>query len=217
MNHAETQWLHALYLTHAEPLYRLARARLGDPHEAQDLVQAVFLAAGQKAATLQTHPNPLGWLLQALQYELSHTFSKRARRAGREVPLDTLPPGQAAAPGPSLGLAEVLPTQLSPRDREILLLYYEEGLSYQEMADRLGIPLSTCGTRLARAKAHCKTYLTQPPPRGATMPNRRNGHVPPIRRPVSGVGDHVVSRGRLPGPPPGPAGPVGGGRPHRAL
>lgn len=166
MNHAETQWLHALYLTHAEPLYRLARARLGDPHEAQDLVQAVFLAAGQKAATLQTHPNPLGWLLQALQYELSHTFSKRARRAGREVSLDTLPPGQAAAPGPSLGLAEVLPTQLSPRDREILLLYYEEGLSYQEMADRLGIPLSTCGTRLARAKAHCKTYLTQPPKGG---------------------------------------------------
>ena len=76
------------------------------------------------------------------------------------------PPGQAAAPGPSLGLAEVLPTQLSPRDREILLLYYEEGLSYQEMADRLGIPLSTCGTRLARAKAHCKTYLTQPPKGG---------------------------------------------------
>lgn len=170
MNHAETQWLHALYLTHAEPLYRLARARLGDPHEAQDLVQAVFLAAGQKAATLQTHPNPLGWLLQALQYELSHTFSKRARRVGREVPLDTLPPGQAAAPGPSLGLAEVLPTQLSPRDREILLLYYEEGLSYQEMADRLGIPLSTCGTRLARAKAHCKTYLTQPPQGGRRCP-----------------------------------------------
>ena len=56
--------------------------------------------------------------------------------------------------------------QLSPRDREILLLYYEEGLSYQEMADRLGIPLSTCGTRLARAKAHCKTYLTQPPKGG---------------------------------------------------
>ena len=48
------------------------------------------------------------------------------------------------------------------------------------------------------------------------MPNRRNGHVPPIRRPVSGVGDHVVSRGRLPGPPPGPAGPVGGGRTRRA-
>ena len=34
------------------------------------------------------------------------------------------------------------------------------------IADRLGIPLSTCGTRLARAKAHCKTYLTQPPKGG---------------------------------------------------
>ncbi|MFQ9858416.1 MAG: RNA polymerase sigma factor [Evtepia gabavorous] len=31
----------------------------------------------------------------------------------------------------------MLPVQLS-RDREILLLFYEEGLSYQEIAQRLG-------------------------------------------------------------------------------
>ncbi len=116
-------------------------------------------------------------------------FSKRARRAGREVPLTPLPQGRPPRRAPVWGWRRSSPPSFRPGTGEILLLYYEEGLSYQEMADRLGIPLSTCGTWLARAKAHCKTYLTQ----GATMPNRRNGHVPPIRRPVSGVGDHVVS------------------------
>ena len=37
MNHAETQWLHALYLTHAEPLYRLARAKDPGPTYRKDL------------------------------------------------------------------------------------------------------------------------------------------------------------------------------------
>lgn len=162
MNREEAQWLHALYRTYAETLYRLARARLGDPHGAQDLVQSVFLAAAQKAGTLRAHENPLGWLLRALNYELSHAFARDARRKARETPLDTLPPGRAQSPPPSLGLAEVLPAQLNPRDREILLLYYQEGLSYQEIAQRLGIPLSTCGTRLARARQHCRVYLTEP-------------------------------------------------------
>lgn len=151
MNREETQWLHALYHTYAETLYRLARARLGDPHGAQDLVQSVFLAAAQKAGALR-----------ALNYELSHAFARDARRKARETPLDNLPPGQAQSPPPSLGLAEVLPAQLNPRDREILLLYYQEGLSYQEIAQRLGIPLSTCGTRLSRARQHCRVYLTEP-------------------------------------------------------
>lgn len=104
MNREETQWLHALYHTYAQTLYRLARARLGDPHGAQDLVQSVFLAAAQKADALRAHENPLGWLLRALNYELSHAFARDARRKARETPLDNLPPGQAQSPPPSLGL-----------------------------------------------------------------------------------------------------------------
>lgn len=57
----------------------------------------------------------------------------------------------------------MLPTQLSPRDREILLLYYENGLSYQEISRRLGIPISTCGTWLARAKQRCPGPFVRSP------------------------------------------------------
>ena len=117
----------------------------------------------KKVPALQAHENPLGWLLRALNYELSHEFARQAKQTAQEQPLHPSPAGLAPTPPPSLGLAEVLPVQLSPRDREILLLFYEEGLSYQEIAQRLGVPVSTCGTWLSRARKHCRAYLSHSP------------------------------------------------------
>lgn len=39
---------------------------------------------------------------------------------------------------------------------------YEEGLTYQEMGRRLGVPPATCGTWLYRARQRCRRYLTEP-------------------------------------------------------
>lgn len=124
LSRSETRFLHTLYQSYAGPLYRVAHHRLGDPYLAQDLVQSVFLAAAEKLPTLRRHENPWAWLLRALHYELSHTYTKLAR------------------------------------EREILLLYYEEGLSYQEIAAHFEIPVSTCGTWLSRAKKHCRALLS---------------------------------------------------------
>lgn len=162
MKRSQANWLHSLYMTHAETLYRVARYRLGDPDRAKDLVHSVFLAAAEKVSLLQTHENPWAWLLRALNYELSHEFA-RLEKERKTLPLEELREHPLPHPPPSLGLAEVLPTQLSPRDREILLLYYENGLSYQEISRRLGIPISTCGTWLARAKQRCRVLLSSPP------------------------------------------------------
>ena len=93
----------------------------------------------------------------------TNEFARQAKQTAQEQPLHPSPAGLAPTPPPSLGLAEVLPVQLSPRDREILLLFYEEGLSYQEIAQRLGVPVSTCGTWLSRARKHCRAYLSHSP------------------------------------------------------
>ena len=128
-------------------------------YRCRDLWVKLFLLL---AACIQWF-NPLGWLLRALNYELSHEFARQAKQTAQEQPLHPPPAGLAPTPPPSLGLAEVLPVQLSPRDREILLLFYEEGLSYQEIAQRLGVPVSTCGTWLSRARKHCRAYLSHSP------------------------------------------------------
>jgi len=114
LNSAEASWLHTLYITYAETLYRIACYRLQDANRAQDLLHSVFLAAAQKVPALQAHENPLGWLLRALNYELSHEFARQAKQTAQEQPLHPSPAGLAPTPPPSLGLAEVLPVQLPP-------------------------------------------------------------------------------------------------------
>ena len=52
-----------------------------------------------------------------------------------------------------------MPQGLTPGEREVLLLFYEEGLSHQEMARRLGISEMNSRTRLFRARNHCKKLL----------------------------------------------------------
>lgn len=91
MNSAEASWLHTLYITYAETLYRIACYRLQDANRAQDLLHSVFLAAAQKVPALQAHENPLGWLLRALNYELSHEFARQAKQTAQEQPLPSLP------------------------------------------------------------------------------------------------------------------------------
>ncbi|MDR3547613.1 MAG: RNA polymerase sigma factor [Candidatus Pacebacteria bacterium] len=48
---------------------------------------------------------------------------------------------------------------LSAAQREIIVLYYFEELSYKEIADVLHVPVSTVGVRLARARDHLKKAL----------------------------------------------------------
>jgi RNA polymerase sigma-70 factor (ECF subfamily) len=42
--------------------------------------------------------------------------------------------------------------KLEPKYREVILLYYGEEMSYQEIADILQVPTGTVGVRIKRAK-----------------------------------------------------------------
>ncbi len=54
-------------------------------------------------------------------------------------------------------------TLLSASQREIIVLYYFEELSYKEIADVLHVPVGTVGVRLARARAALKKKLPNDP------------------------------------------------------
>jgi RNA polymerase sigma factor (sigma-70 family) len=62
----------------------------------------------------------------------------------------------ATAAAPQLAAAL---EQLEPRDRDVLLLFAWEGLSYQEIAESLGIAVGTVASRLSRARRCMREYL----------------------------------------------------------
>lgn len=110
---------------------------------------------------MRKHPNPAGWLRLTLRNKLNHEFARRTTRSKHEVPETELAWLPAPGPGDGKTLDELLPRQLSQQDRELLKMAYEDGLTYQEMSQRLAIPPATCGTWLYRARQRCKQYLTQ--------------------------------------------------------
>jgi len=49
---------------------------------------------------------------------------------------------------------------LKPHEREIMILFYEKQLSYEQIAAQLDISVLNCRTRLFRAKVHYKEILS---------------------------------------------------------
>ena len=53
-------------------------------------------------------------------------------------------------------------TVLTPRHRQVLVLVAMQGLSYQDVAEELGVPLGTVMSRLARARDQLRQALAEP-------------------------------------------------------
>ena len=138
-----------LYARHYLPLVRLARQLVDDLDSAEDVVQDVFAALGDKPPR-----DPLPYLRRAVvnrsrsmlrRRRVSRAFASRAVRVelGEPADADALRTERRRAL-----LARV--TALPSRQREVVLRYYEE-LSVTEIAGVLGISAGAVSTALSRA------------------------------------------------------------------
>lgn len=141
-------------------LWRLldGAARVDCATDAHDLTQEVFLRAYRAYPRLRAGSNPRAWLYK-IATNCAYTLLKRSRNR----PVDALPlldeAGDLAADDPSLddlaSLGESIEAlhdavmALPPRQQAALLLRYEQGLAYAEVADALG-----CSEDSARANVY---------------------------------------------------------------
>ena len=87
---------------------------------------------------------------------LINTCYDTQRKRRRLVSLDEIPEPSIAPPDPSLALAlQSLPSKL----RLPLVLCYSEGMSYEEIAQTLHLPVSTVRGRIHRAKGELRKEL----------------------------------------------------------
>lgn len=70
------------------------------------------------------------------------------------VPLSNALENELGVDGLKRSLADALPKELQLWEREILLMRFEDQLSYAEIAEQLHIKEVSCRSRLVRAKAH---------------------------------------------------------------
>ena len=134
-------------------LYRAALAILGDPQEAEDVVQEAFLRLWEKAPDFESPAHQRAWLLKVAVNGCKSRLRSPWRR--RTAPLlDSYP---AADPSEE-ALLEVIQT-LPPKDRAVLHLYYYEGYQTAEIAAMTGWREGTVRSRLARARDKLRELL----------------------------------------------------------
>lgn len=145
-----------LYNEEYERLFKVAYRKTRDRELAQDLVQDVFLLTIFNQTKLMKHPKPGAWLMQTLQNLIMNELRSLSHK---DIPLDEAIEIPARAMCESL--EGLLPTQLQAKEREILILRFEQNMSYSEMSDRLGVSEDLCRKWVSKAVMKCRYFLRE--------------------------------------------------------
>jgi RNA polymerase sigma-70 factor (ECF subfamily) len=127
---------------------------------AEDVVQEVFVAVWRKAASFQAgRGDPCGWLYTITRNKLVDLW----RKAGEPESLDGLDLQRLASPegeGSDLliTMRQAL-TQVAPDQRAAIEMAYFGGLTYEETAERLRLPLGTLKSRIRSGLKTLRTLL----------------------------------------------------------
>lgn len=149
----------SLVRLHQSPLRGfLLRLTRGDHALADDLAQDAFIEAYRKLAQYDGRGSFAGWLYAIAWSRFRMAVRKRRHEAlGDEDVPDTAP---LAAGGSEARLdLEKAMTKLAPLERASLTLCFALGLSHEEAAMTLKLPLGTLKSHVARGREKLKTLL----------------------------------------------------------
>lgn len=136
-----------------------ALAILAEREDALDVVQEAFLDAYQALGRFDTSRQFYPWFYTILRNRCFKLLVGRRKNVG--VSLDEaiiLEPVSEVSPEIRLALEHAL-LELSPAERELVTLKHLDGLSYDELAERLEIPKGTVMSRLFNARKRLREKL----------------------------------------------------------
>jgi RNA polymerase sigma-70 factor (ECF subfamily) len=166
-----TRRFEAAVLPHLDAAYNLARWLLRDEQSAQDVVQEAYLRAFRFFDGFRGDEDARPWLLSIVRNSCFTWLRERARdhvEFDEERDSDQRDPAlYEATDGPERLLERKLEraqvnaavATLTPLFREVLILRELEALSYDEIAQVVGIPVGTVMSRLSRARSMLRTAL----------------------------------------------------------
>lgn len=144
------------------------RRFLSIKEDVEDIVQRIFIKAYRNIQSFDVKRKFSSWLYRIAHNEFVNELKRKKREKLRFFDLDTLLPHLLASrdnPNEDVDHKEMEKMiyqcldKLSPKYREPLVLRYFHDLSYEEIADIMGIPVSTVGIRLKRGKSNLKSLI----------------------------------------------------------
>lgn len=147
-------------------LYRVALRITGNPVEAEDVVQEVFIKVWESRNELEEVGNLQAWCMQMVK---NRSIDKIRLKANQTEGIDGLYSMSSEAPTPdrraelndAMQQVQTLMKQLPEAQRMAMQLRDIEGMSYQEISQALGQSLSQVKTNIFRARKGIKSKLQQ--------------------------------------------------------
>jgi len=149
-------------------IYRVAYGLTRNPSDADDLAQEAFVRAYGAIGRFRVGEPLYPWLSRIVVNLAYSLFRRRRRRP--ETPLEpmleagmqwagTEDPAEDAERSERDERIESAFAELKEEHRAVLVLRVMEGMSYEQIAESLSVPIGTVMSRLSRARAELKKRL----------------------------------------------------------
>ena len=141
-----------MVLRYQLPLLKLCYAYLHDEELAKDAVQETFIKAFRNLDSFRENASEKTWLSRiAINTCKDLRRTSWFRHVDRSVTLDMIPePAAPVEPEEESLTLEIM--KLPSKLKEVALLCWFQGMTYNEAAETLGISLQAVGSRLNRAR-----------------------------------------------------------------
>ncbi len=142
-------------------LRRLCCVLLKDVHLAEDAVQETFLKAYRSMGEIRKESSERTWLTRIAVNTCRDLLRSRwFRHIDRSVKIEDLPEPEAPADLVDTGLYETI-LRLPVKQREVVLLYFYQNMTMQEVSDILQISVSNVSRRLESARKTLRKKLEE--------------------------------------------------------
>lgn len=153
-----------LYDRFGRPLFGYLLTLSQDRQLAEEILQDTLVAVWRGAGSYAGRSSVKTWIFGVCRRQAHNTLRRHNLPLADEDKLAALP---ASDPGPEdVLLADVEQRELSgrldglaPLHREALILFFFQGLSYEESAEVAGVPVGTIKSRLSSAKRALRDLL----------------------------------------------------------
>ncbi len=163
---------------HKDTVFSLTRRLMGNRGDVEDLAQESFLRAYRALESFRGDAQFNTWLYRITWNVCMDRREQRTRRDSREVAIESLKGDDDDAPVEFADEDAALPDEvleagdlrerlarylddLPVHFRAVLMLYYFEQRSYDEISEVLDIPMNTVKVHIYRAKARLKKALLE--------------------------------------------------------
>jgi RNA polymerase sigma factor (sigma-70 family) len=154
----------ALVAQHVHLVYSVALRQVGNPHQAEEITQAVFIILAQKARFLRHEKVLSSWLFQTARLTANNVVRSEMRRQHREQEACAQSALEESSNDIWHRIAPILDAAvaaLAEKDRRAIVLRFYEGRTLREVGTALGASDDAAQTRVGRALERLRRYFSQ--------------------------------------------------------